>query len=257
LTALIHHYKEYFMYVKTAARVIDVVEAFAELRRPLTLSDLAKRLAIPVSSCLGLIRTLANRGYLYEVQRRGGFYPTGRLYTQAAVIAAHDPIADRVHAHLEGLRDRTGESVVLGRLKDAEVLYLDVVESPHSVRYTAEPGQFRPLHANSLGKALLGALDRKSREDLIAGIEFRKLTERTLSDPSALEADLEVSRRRGWYSNLGESAPDLGAVARPVRLVNDWYAISVAGPLHRIEQRLAQHASALRETCDAIERNAS
>ena len=241
------------MDVKTAARVIDVVEAFAALRRPLTLSDLAKELTIPVSSCLGLVRTLANRGYLYEVHRRGGFYPTGRLFAQAKIIAAHDPILDRVQPFLLSLRDQTDETIVLGKLKDREVVYLDVLESERSVRYTAQIGVFRPVFANSIGKALLGVMDVETRKDFIASLDLHKLTEHTLGNPRALQADLDKSQKRGWYSNLGESASDLGAIARPIRLANDWYGISVAGPLYRIKEEIDAHARALADICATIE----
>ncbi len=243
------------MSVKSAARVLDVIEAFATERRPLTLSELAKTLAIPAASCLELIRTLSGRGYLYEVERRGGFYPTGRLQAQAAVIAAHDPIVARASEALHDLRDRTGETVVLAKLRGHDVLYLDVVESRQSVRYIAEIGAVRPVQANSLGKALLSGLDRASRDDLLAGIDFPALTSRTL-DRAALEQDLAASGAKGWYCNLGESVPDLGAIARPLRLA-DSYAVSVAGPLARIEAALEAHAQALRETCETIERSAS
>ncbi|TDR94997.1 IclR family transcriptional regulator [Enterovirga rhinocerotis] len=239
------------MSVKSAARVLDVIEAFAAERRPLTMSELARILAIPGASCLELIRTLAGRGYLYEVERRGGFYPTGRLQAQAAVIGAHDPIVARASDALHALRDRTGETVVLARLRGHEVLYLDVVESRQSVRYIAEIGATRPVQANSLGKALLAALDPAARDVLLAEVEFRPFTARTL-DRAALERDLEASEERGCYCNLGESVPDLGAIARPLRL-GDRYAVSVAGPLARIEAALDAHAEALREACAAIE----
>ena len=56
--------------VKTAARTLDVFECFAEARRPLSLSELARAIEAPVSSCFALIRTLEDRGYLYAVGRR-------------------------------------------------------------------------------------------------------------------------------------------------------------------------------------------
>jgi IclR family acetate operon transcriptional repressor len=246
--------KNIFMNVKSADRVLDVIEVFASLRRPLTLTELARALAIPMASCLGLVRTLAGRGYLYEVGRRGGFYPTGRLGAEAALIATHDPVVARASAALEALRDRTGETVVLAKLRGLEVLYLHVVESPQSVRYMARVGDVRPATANSLGKALLAALDPDARRALLDGAPFRLLTDRTLPDAAALEADLARSEARGWYANLGESVADLGAIARPLRVAADHYAVSIAGPLPRVEAALDRHAAALREACDRIER---
>ncbi|MCF3945957.1 IclR family transcriptional regulator [Acidiphilium sp. AL] len=243
------------MDVKTAARTIDLFEAFAEHRRPLTLTELARALAIPASSCLGLVRTLAGRGYLYEIQRRNGFYPTGRLYARASIIAAHDPLLERVRPTLEALRDATAESVVFGKMKETRILYLDYVPSPQSVRYIAEAGDMRPPHANSLGKAILGAMDRADRLALLSKIDWQRFTSRTAKDLAALEADLDASRERGWYANLGESIADLGAIASPVRVGGEWFAVSVVGPLNRIEASIVRHAlhlCAARDALDAV-----
>ena len=71
------------MTVKTAFRVIEIVELFAREKQPLALSEMARLLDMPVSSCLGLIRTLEEQGYMYETGRRQGYYPTGRLLAMA------------------------------------------------------------------------------------------------------------------------------------------------------------------------------
>jgi hypothetical protein len=64
------------MSVKTALRVIEIIETFAREKRALPLSELARLLDVPVSSCLALIRTLTGLGYLYETGRRQGYYPS-------------------------------------------------------------------------------------------------------------------------------------------------------------------------------------
>lgn len=235
------------MDIKTAGRTLDLFEAFADQRRPLTLTELAKVLSMPVSSCLGLVRTLAGRGYLYEVQRRNGFYPTARMHRRTAIIAAYDPLFERIRPYLEKLRDRTGESVVFGKCRDTSAVLLDYVPSPQSVRYIAEIGDLRPLHANSLGKAILGAMSAKERRAMLAKIDWQKFTDKTADGPVVLEADLEISRQRGWYANLGESVPDLGAISVPLRYGEEWYAAAVVGPLGRIEAAIGRHVAHLSE----------
>jgi DNA-binding IclR family transcriptional regulator len=232
--------------VKTALRVIEIMEIYAREGRSLTLTELAKLLGAPVSSCLGLIRTLASLGYLYETGRRQGYYPTGRLLAIAQRIAQADPILERVYPVLESLRDDTGETVVFGKLQeDGRVVYLEVVESHHPVRYIAMPGELREPYANSIGRALLGALSRSQREALLERAAFAKLTPKTVASRNALAAELDASAKRGWYQNIGESIPDLGAVAVPVTLAGETYGMSVAGPINRVADRVAALAKAL------------
>jgi DNA-binding IclR family transcriptional regulator len=234
------------MDVKTAARTLDLFEAFAALRRPVSLSELAGKLGMPLSSCFALVKTVERRGYLYSTRSRGPIYPTGRLLVAARAITGHDPVAQRVGNELARLRDRTGETVVIGVLTGREVGYVDVFESTQAIRYSPPPGARRPAHANSIAKAILGELPTGERAHLLAALEYKKLTSRTVRTAAQLEAEVQRSRRRGWSANVGESAPDLAAVAMAVRINGDLFGISIAGPLHRIEPRLRALASQLR-----------
>ncbi|MEN7527349.1 MULTISPECIES: IclR family transcriptional regulator [unclassified Cupriavidus] len=243
------------MNVKTALRVIEIIETFARERRALSLSELARLLAVPASSCHALIRTLTSLGYLYETARRQGYYPTGRLLAMAQQIARHDPVLDRVHDTMAELRDATGETVVIGKLHEgAAVVYLDVLESPHAIRYIATAGERRELYANSIGKALLGAMEDAERGAVLAQVAFQPFTARTLTTPAMVEADLQAARTRGAYVNLSESMPDVGALAWPVRLSGESYAISIAGPVYRIEPHLERYAAILRAACASLEK---
>lgn len=232
--------------VKTALRVIEIMEIFAREGRSLTLTELARTLGAPMSSCLGLIRTLASLGYLYETGRRQGYYPTGRLLDIAQRIARNDPLLERVQPVLEALRDETGETAVFGKLRDdGRVLYLEVRESANPVRYTASPGEVRDVHLNSIGRAILGALPATARDTTLTGVRFQRMTDRSLMSRDALEQAIAAWQAQGWYPNFGESLPDLGAIAMPVELGGTVYGVSVAGPIHRVQERTDRIVDAL------------
>jgi len=242
------------MNVKTALRVVDIVETFASHQRPMPLSELARMLAIPLSSCHALVRTLEHRGYLYETAPRQGYYPTGRLLTMSRQISRHDPVLGRVHPTLMELRDATRETIVFGTLsEDDRVIYLDVLESPSSIRYTAQAGEFRAPYANSLGKALLSMQTAERRATLLSGMKLQRITRRTLTTVRKIEADLAASRKRGWFANLAETMPDIAAIAWPVRLGHGVYAISIAGPMYRLEPSIPAYARMLRSACTSLE----
>src|SRR3546814_14314189 len=99
--------------VKTAARTLDLFEAFATAQKPLNLSELANVLHIPVSSCFALVRTLENRGYVYMLAAKKGIYPTKRILDVASKISANDPVLDSVAAELSKLHDVTGGTIVI------------------------------------------------------------------------------------------------------------------------------------------------
>ena len=231
--------------VKSADRTILILEAFAAALAPLALSELARRVGIPVSACHGLVRTLTARGYLYETGPRRGYYPTLRWLDKARLVAAHDPVVERVAPVMDELARATGETVVFARRAGQATVYLKVIESRHPVRYSAQAGDQRPLHASSIGKALLMQMSRAERDALFAGYRLARITSATLTTRERLEQDLASGHKRGWTQSRGENIPDVHAIAAPVQIAGEVYGLGVAGPVHRMAENLPRHAARL------------
>src|SRR4051812_4673036 len=112
--------------VKTAVRTLELFEAYAGVKRPLPLLQLAAQLKMPQSSCFALVRTLLARGYLYETEPRGGYYPTRRMFDHAETIVANDPLLDWITPFLNRLGTETGETIVFAKRQNTQVIYLAV-----------------------------------------------------------------------------------------------------------------------------------
>jgi DNA-binding IclR family transcriptional regulator len=240
------------MTVKSADRTLSVFEAFADIGRPLSLSEVAREIGIPVSSCHGLLRALEDRGYMNCFEPRGTYFPTHRLLQVARAISDKDPISAGVRNELEKLRDETGETVVLAKRKELQVVFLEVFESNKQVRYVAQAGEVRDLHASSLGKALLAAMSVDERARVLKRIPYRRHTDKTIASSRALEEVIEAGLSAGTFTNFGESVEDLYAMARGVRIGGNVFAVAVIGPAVRIEKDEKRIASLLERACRAI-----
>lgn len=240
--------------VKTAVRTLKIFELFAARKRQLVLAELAEQLEIPASSCLLLVRTLLERGYLYETARRGGYYPTRRLFEYASQIVAHDPVTERVRPVLERLRDVTGETTTLSKVQGTRLIYLLVLDSRHIVRPAMSVGTLRPLHSTATGKALLSTMDKAARAELLREAGMPRLTSTTVVSLGKLEAEIQGGLDRGWFSNDGQSVPDLSGIAVAVQFSGEAYAVSVMGPTHRVSSSTKACAEALLEAKATIER---
>jgi IclR family acetate operon transcriptional repressor len=229
------------MTVPAASRTLDLIEAFSETRRPMTISALAKHLGLPPSSCHGLVKTLEERGYLMEHKALGGYYFTKRLEKHALRIGGFEPLPAWVLPALSAMRDQSDETVLLAKLSGASAVYVEVLESAQSVRYMAGVGDARPLYASAAGKALLGALPAEERRALVRQLKLVKRNERTIGTQKELLHDIDTSLERGWFMTRGEYLSDVCALAVPLRLGGDDYAVVLAGPLARVEARLQQH----------------
>ena len=239
---------------KIVNRTLDVFELFVANKRPLSLSEMTRPLGIPVSSCFDVVQALQDRGYLYELRPRGGFYPTRRLYDLGKTLVEHDPLWERVAPLLEALREATGETVLLAKARDEHVMtYLIVLESSHAVRFSVAVGdRVRSLYATSAGKAYLGGLDEKTRRALLAELPLKPFTAKTLTSKQRLLEDLAASEKRGWYLNAEESLLDLATVSARLEWGGATYIVTVAGTKSRMEKSLEAVAKKLLAACRSI-----
>ncbi|MBW3656582.1 MAG: IclR family transcriptional regulator, partial [Gemmatimonadetes bacterium] len=144
--------------------------------------------------------------------------------------------------------------VILGKRQGDAVIYLQVVESAHSIRYSAKPGEFKPLHSSAIGKALMGSLKEPELRALLAGRPLASVTGSTLTDEQALIADIVESRRRGFFLTRGENVADVWAVSAFLSVNSETLAMAIAGPRHRMENNVIEHAQLLLATCSFIAR---
>jgi DNA-binding IclR family transcriptional regulator len=242
--------------VTAVERVLDIVEAFRAARRPLSLTDLADSIRTPKSSCHAIVSTLIARGYLYTLSRPRALYPTRRLHDLTREILQHDPFIEDAMPLLEQLRDSSRETVIFGKRQGDAVVYLQVLEGPHSIRYSAAPGEIKPLHSSAIGKSLLGSLKEPELRALLHGLALPAITGATLVDRGALHDDVMKGRKLGYYVTKGENVADVWAVAASLVINGETLALAIAGPRHRMETSLPECARLLVATCNVMARPA-
>ncbi|WP_241134670.1 IclR family transcriptional regulator [Achromobacter xylosoxidans] len=236
------------MDVKTAARVLDVLNLFAEAQKPLLYSEIAAQMEIPLSSCHGLLKTMVARGYLYEIGKKHGYYPTQELIHVATLICRSDPLNAVIEPVLARVRDLTGETALLAKLADDKVVYLIVAESKQTIRFSHQAGGFKAVHATSSGKALLSVLSEDERQKWFKTYPgFASYTETTLTSQAAFERDLQAGIQRGWQRSLGENVEDVMSISLGFKAYEQPFAIVVAGPLGRMQKNEATTGQQLKE----------
>lgn len=220
---------------RSALRPFDVLAAFRKAGRPLSLSEISQMADIPLSTCHSVIRSLEQYGLLYFLSNRE-CYPTRWLWDTALEINANDPIATRCLSALTALRDETNETIILGTRQGDRVLYLLVVESGQTIRYSSRVGDFKPLHSSAIGKVMLMSMPAAEREQWLSAHSLQQATSATITDIHRLNADLETSLQRGYTVTRGENVADVMAVAAPLVCGSMTLGVAVAGPLNRMQQ---------------------
>ncbi len=239
---------------KIVERTLDCFELFAEEKRPLSLTEISRLLGIPPSSCHDVLQALQERGYVYELAPRGGFYPTLRMLEISRTIAEHDPVLLRAEILMRSMRDVLDESVNLAKVTGLQARYLLTFEPSHPLRLTVRVGDgLRSLPSTSAGKALLANLDEKSLDAYLRSTELVALTPRTILSRETLRRQIEDGRQRGWFVNEQESLDGVTTVSSTFKWNDSLYIITVAGPSPRMDAKLEWAAGMLVNLCRRIE----
>ncbi|MEV7230250.1 IclR family transcriptional regulator [Polymorphospora sp. NPDC051019] len=220
--------------VKSAGRTLDVLEALAASPERRSLVDLARTLGIPKSSLHGILRTMVQRGWV-EADGTGTRFGLGvrALQVGAAYLETDDAVG-LLGAVLDGLSREFGETVHLGRLDGAHVVYMAKRESVHPLRLYSAIGRRLPAHATALGKVLLAERPPESLDKLLTW-PLAALTPDTVTDPDALRAELDLVRGRGYAVDRGENTEGIVCFAMAVPLHSPATdAISLSVPAGRI-----------------------
>ena len=201
--------------VKSAMRVLDILEWLALRPDPVPLQAVARHFSFPKSSTLALMSTLVERGYV-ERDVQDGYRLRDALRPRWAVgdlghllVAAHGPMQE--------LRQKTRETISLGVLTpDIEVRVISRFTSDQEVRYEADTSQARPAYCTAMGRVLLAQLPTEALEAYLAQAPFPSLTPSTVTKATPLRQIVRQVRKEGLATVLEEFAVGGSGVAVPI-----------------------------------------
>lgn len=216
--------------VAAVSRALAVLDALA-LGGELGTNELARRTGVNASTVSRLLATLAAGGYVD--QAANGRYRLGvRLVQLGNRVLDRLDLRELAQPALRALVEATGETATLSVPGEHEAVTVDFVRSPASVQGVAQVGRPSVAHATAAGKVMLAFGDAT----LPPG-PLRRYTARTIADPRTLAREIELVRRQGWATAVGEREDDLAAVAAPARGSRGELAaiLGVQGPTIRFD----------------------
>ena len=238
--------------VKTALEVLEQVGAGGEVG----VSELARAVGAPKSTIQRDLVTLHEAGWIRPVGLGGRRRWT--LSSKVLALARRFQPALRLREHalpvMEELRDLTRETIHLTLREGDRVVLIERLDSPQTLRTVRQLGATTPLHAASNGKAVLAWLSPAERAAYLAR-PLPAFTPRTLTDPAALERDLEAIRARGYSLSAGELDLDVRAVAAAIRLASGEpiAALSISCPALRFpDEKTSQYGDWVRQAAARI-----
>ena len=240
--------------VPALERGMRILELLSEHPEGLHMSEM-ESLKLPVASLYRMLVTLVSLGYVvHEANER---YRLGRKLLSLGYRSVDDSsLVEKALGPMRELRNRTGETVMLGVLYGAEGVVIESVKSIRPVCVSVRIGHHYPLHTAAPAKAMLAFLPDRERKELLSGIVYTKFTERTVRDAEDLERELAEVRRTGIAYDRGEELPELRCAGAPIRSASGYpvAALWIGGPESRLDEKtLRKRGREVAETAQEIQ----
>ena len=238
--------------IQSVDRALFLLETIAEAGGEATLTDLATRTGLNISTCHHLLATLIQRGFAAKVPGRR-LYALGARIMYLSHACLQVDLPRRAQPYIENINRATGETVHLAALQGDQVVTLAVREARHAVRVdTGRIGKLEAPHATSVGKAILAWLPEDEMRRILAN-GMKRFTDNTITEfPELLEA-LRIVRRSGYAIDREEHLPGVICVGAAIRDQAGTVigAISASTPLMRASE---EHIALMRDEITAATR---
>jgi len=202
--------------VKSAGRVLEILEYFDDIQRQSTVMEVAKALGYPQSSASALLRSLVATGYLnYDPHTRTyitstrvallGSWVNAQLFAEGAIISM-----------MRELNERTGDTIVLATRNGLFVQYIHVIQATSPARLHMTLGTVRPLAQSGAGYAVLATMSDAEVTRLVMRINAEAKEGQPLVRIRELLEQLSAARQKGYAFTCDMVTAGGGIIATPL-----------------------------------------
>jgi IclR family transcriptional regulator, acetate operon repressor len=221
---------------RSIGHALNILEIFNRSSSPLSLSEITRETRLPKSSVFRILHTLEVAQYLKREGRD--------TYVLSPVAAARVPngqahnLAQIALPFARELNREVRATVSVAYLFENHIEVVLALASPEKVQMSNVQGSIIPPHASSLGKSIVAFQPEAYRDRLLATYGITRFTPKTITREAEIDKDYELVRRKGYATDMEETALGGNCFAAPIRDRQKVIAaISVSVPIMKCDNR--------------------
>lgn len=199
--------------VKSADRVLDILQLLARQGGALSHHEIGIALAIPKSSLTHLLRNLVARDFLAFDAQQATYALGPALFALVRQGSPRERLMTLARPIVDGLAKSLGEATSFSMLRGELVERVCVAESRSPLSYRMAVGDSFPLYSTSAGKAILAALPAAQRQDYLRGLKMEAHTPATVRSMAELKRQLAAVETGDIAYSRGEHTPGVVGIA--------------------------------------------
>ncbi|MEW6356740.1 MAG: IclR family transcriptional regulator [Planctomycetota bacterium] len=224
---------------RSAERTLDVLEYLGRAATPVSAAALSGGLRIPRATLFRLLKDLIRRGYVSRDMGNGAYTLGLRVLPLAAAVLNRMDIREASYDPMHKLLAESQETVELLVPHEDEMIFVEKMDSPQSMRIFARVGSTIPLlHLMAHGKVMLAFMPEEQRRAYLTR-PMRRDAKGAPVKRARLETELRRVQRRHWAVDHQEARLEVTRFSAPVfdHLGKFTGAVGFAGPTIRLPRR--------------------
>ncbi len=202
--------------IPTNMRLLRVMEEVAARGVAVKPADLIEALGLPKPTVHRLLQTAEAEGFLQRDLDGRSYGPGRRLRALAVSTMTSEHLRTARLTILRGVAEKIGETCNLATPDREGMTYLDRVETEWPLRIQLPIGTQVPFHCTASGKMYLSTLRPHVLKSILTARPLEKRTESTMTELEQIQAQLEITRQRGYSTDDEEFMAGMTALAVPV-----------------------------------------
>lgn len=202
--------------IKSAARTLEILELFHEMRTPLRLTYIFEKLAYPQSSTTTLLKSMVVLGYLNYDRRSRTYFPTPRVAALGDWVNHHLFGAGDLLALMDTVFVQTDETVVISSQNDIFIQHIRVLQPSHEHKAPPAEGAMRLLPHSAAGLVLMSRMSAKALDKLCRHINAYEPDRAKRVEIESLQEQLQWVRREGYSLLAAFPIPEAAGIAMPL-----------------------------------------
>ncbi|MBW6400454.1 helix-turn-helix domain-containing protein [Roseomonas sp. HJA6] len=198
--------------IKSVGRTLDLLEYFDEVRRPVSVMEVARALGMPQSSSSALLRSMVARGYCDMDAATRRYAPTSRVTLLGSWIEAQLFEDGALIRLLNEVHEATGELVLLGALNGLTVRHIHALAAREADRPRTRRGTVRPLGRSGMGNLFMATLPDRQIGRLVRRLNAEERNPAYRIDLPALMDEIAIIRQRGYAVAIDKMETGIGGV---------------------------------------------
>jgi IclR family pca regulon transcriptional regulator len=245
-------------FIESLARGFSVLECISSSKSGLGLTEISHQTVLNKSTIQRITSTLHQLGYIQRNGETKKFAVGQKALSFSLSVVKNLDLRNISAPYLKDASKATEETVNLAILRGTEIVYVERIKTKQIININLDIGSKLPVYCTSMGKCLLAFLPEYRLSKILASIEFRPFTPKTIKSRNELIEELKKVKKNGFSVNDEELAIGLRSVSAPVRdYTGDVVAaVNIAVPSVRVSAaRLkSDFAKIVVKTADSISR---